>query len=337
MRSLVALFLCVTLFTSTLIAQTGIPKQAPQSSQPQTRAANFDDVWASDRVGQDGKHFVAYFLLAGTMGGRLRWCTAQDVKTCVAGTSYAGYYTTNYLTATAMKFLPVAGNKLPAMTITQTDTDHLQSDGGFVYQRTHPRPEDARCDAGNSARMTADYAFLRGKTLAQEHRDLAAGSCWLHISAQEGNPTGEAFVAYMAHEGIGEPRDLPKALRWAQKSAHAGDNFGIEVLGGMYEANQVPNANPAEAKVWIDKAHRLMAQERQQQGGAANAQATQRAFLGVLMAGVIAAILGGGGAPGVSREDAEFSREERGVYEERQREAQDEQHQAERDAAIPPF
>jgi hypothetical protein len=78
---------------------------------------------------------------------------------------------------------------------------------------------------------------------------------WIHESADQGNPDGQKYLAFMYFSGNGMTKDIAEAIRWFRKAADQGDVTAQSMLGSIYGSGAfgVPR-NDAEAIKWYRKA-----------------------------------------------------------------------------------
>ncbi|WDE95646.1 tetratricopeptide repeat protein [Lentisphaera profundi] len=80
---------------------------------------------------------------------------------------------------------------------------------------------------------------------------------WLMLSADNGNSTSEARVAYCYQNGIGVRKDNEVAIRWFLRAANKNYPPAQVALGNCYSVGSGVSANLEIAYTWYEKAARL--------------------------------------------------------------------------------
>jgi TPR repeat protein len=300
MQPFLAVVLSLSVFSSTLIAQTGAPPDPKSFERYFTTAQialSLNGVWQSARTDKNGKPLILHILISSDKG-RITLCGTSDDKTCAPD-----LISTAVITGDPPVLQIAPGRNTGGETVTAAipDPDHLKA-ANWLYVRSAPGAYDVPCDAKNSSHVTGEFAAVRGRDAIGRHNDYQTGYCWFAISGDLGDARSQAITAYLIHEGLGVRKSMPVAYAWAKESAEAGDAFGQEILGGMYEKNEVPNPDPAQARIWIAKKYEQLNRQKQEQAqaqqktqpGAQSPQTTNPyAVMGAILLGMV--LLGGMG------------------------------------------
>lgn len=123
------------------------------------------------------------------------------------------------------------------------------------------------CSAKTDRQRSIDLmlqAAIGGHAAAQE---LVARACfnlkpqelecaveWATLATQQGRPSAMTLLAYFYAEGIGVPKDLPKAFLLCSLAAEEGDATAQYRLGKMYETGSGTDADPKLAAQWYRRA-----------------------------------------------------------------------------------
>jgi hypothetical protein len=89
------------------------------------------------------------------------------------------------------------------MKILIDDPDHIRlhdpahpQNTASLFRTSAARPDDAVCDAANSAHTRAHYAYQRGKAAVESKQpDYSTGVCWFEIGASNGDAESQAYLA----------------------------------------------------------------------------------------------------------------------------------------------
>ncbi|MGA2074166.1 MAG: hypothetical protein ABSH52_11745 [Terriglobia bacterium] len=174
-------------------------------------------------------------------------------------------------------------------TLAIEDPDHIHIGKTPAFQRiSMPSLNDLHCDADNSMRVKAQYAFIRGQ-MAMNEAQYGAAACWFHAGVVQGEPRSMTALGNMVRKGLGTHKNSTWAVGWFEKAAQNGDPAGAINIADMYDLGEIPPPDPAKSKYWHEKAkemkdlqQKLVAQERKQ---AADQQAQLQLVAGLVNVG----------------------------------------------------
>ncbi|WP_084473728.1 tetratricopeptide repeat protein [Deinococcus ficus] len=78
-------------------------------------------------------------------------------------------------------------------------------------------------------------------------KNYAAALTELQPAAQRGDAQAMLYLAWMFLDGLGVPKDAPRAFQWALKSAEAGNARAMNQVGRQYALGQGVEADPVKA------------------------------------------------------------------------------------------
>jgi TPR repeat protein len=78
-------------------------------------------------------------------------------------------------------------------------------------------------------------------------KNYAAALTELQPAAQRGDAQAMLYLAWMFLDGLGVPKDAPRAFQWALKSAEAGNARAMNQVGRQYVLGQGVEADPVKA------------------------------------------------------------------------------------------
>ena len=85
-------------------------------------------------------------------------------------------------------------------------------------------------------------------------QELECAVEWATLATQQGRPSAMTLLAYFYAEGIGVPKDLPKAFLLCSLAAEEGDATAQYRLGKMYETGSGTDVDPKLAAQWYHRA-----------------------------------------------------------------------------------
>lgn len=89
-------------------------------------------------------------------------------------------------------------------------------------------------------------------------RDDALAVRLLELAVARGHVQARWELALLLRQGVGVPRDLPRALSLAKDAAEAGDDVGMNVLGVMIRDGVGRSRDDAEARSWFERSAELL-------------------------------------------------------------------------------
>ena len=127
---------------------------------------------------------------------------------------------------------------------------------------------DRLCDKLQDCPVTVEQLMGLGGAAYEAKQMQSAFRCF-KAAGGLGNPTAEGLAAFVLYEEKGSPARQREGFRLAQDSASHNNAVGMMVLGKMYRDGVGTQANPAQAKFWMDKG-------KAQQDDEAKAQAARQ-------------------------------------------------------------
>lgn len=82
-------------------------------------------------------------------------------------------------------------------------------------------------------------------------KNYVAALTELHPAAQRGDAQAMLYLAWMFLDGLGAPKDAPRAFQWALKSAEAGNARAMNQVGRQYVLGQGVEADPVKAYLYF--------------------------------------------------------------------------------------
>jgi hypothetical protein len=122
-----------------------------------------------------------------------------------------------------------------------------------VMEPTNYSILDPNVSCTSTSRVSADEALERGVQAVQA-KNAVTGSCWLRISARQGNANAQGFLAAILYRGVGVPVNRPEAVVWAQKASEQGNYVGERCLSLIYGNGDGLPKDPSKAEYWRAKA-----------------------------------------------------------------------------------
>jgi hypothetical protein len=188
-------------------------------------------------------------------------------------------------------------------------------------------------DRATKCPLTASQLTILGRRAFEANMYPAAYRCF-ELAAGMGDADGEGFQATMMMTGWGEKLPAKEIMRRLQDSAGRGSYAGQEGLARAYADGVIVAKDAQQAQYWGAKSKETQA--RVQQSENANRQLAGKVMSEALIWIVLASTLGGGsGASSPSDEDRSRARMYEEMREGNQREMEDHQRQAEREANLP--
>jgi hypothetical protein len=97
----------------------------------------------------------------------------------------------------------------------------------------------------------ATFTFAQGVS-AFSRADYRLAS-WIFVPlAERGNPSAQAYLAFMFETGRGVPQNYTEAAMWYRRAAEQGDSLAQYSLGLLYDRGQGVPLDVVEASKWLN-------------------------------------------------------------------------------------
>jgi hypothetical protein len=308
MRSLLAVMLSFTLLASTTLAQTG--KQNSQGNRPPASPVSRlalrapSALYECDGDNQCGnpRSGGAVWLFAGNEGqGMWRYNAVTKLTVIkfdgrnihIRRADPAGTYSSAYVAGQGEFIGDYFG------TITGSRIEGIVYLGGNLQSPSYPWHativNEAFCTGlTEPCPLTSAQLSILGRRASEAKMYAAAFRCF-EMAGEAGDADGMGFEATMMMNGWGGKRPASQIMALLQQSADHDSYPGEEGLARAYAEGEIVAKNPARAKYWDDRANSRQARLEEQESSQANAQLAGKVLGAVVVFGILAALMSGGG------------------------------------------